>query len=48
MIPQAIPHWAFVTAAWGAAGLGFAALILGAAWRHRGAVRRLHELERPR
>ena len=48
MIPQAIPHWAFVSAAWGAAGLGFAALVLGAALRHRAAVRRLADLERPR
>ena len=43
-----IPHWAFVSGAWGAAALGFATLILGAALRHRAASRRLRELERSR
>ncbi|WP_376097159.1 heme exporter protein CcmD [Roseomonas sp. CCTCC AB2023176] len=42
------PHLIFVSAAWGATALGFTALILGALLRHRGASRRLRELERPR
>ncbi len=43
-----IPHWMFVTAAWGVVGAGMGALILGATVRHRTASRRLRELDRVR